>query len=48
MWFDIGAFFKDFLFPLSNNPNITEYVYEVEEIKKPFLFKANPVLHNVG
>lgn len=48
MWFDIGDFFKDFLFSLSNNPNITEYVYEVEEIKKPFLFKANPVLHNVG
>mgnify|MGYP006956714439 CR=1 FL=1 len=48
MWFDIGDFLKDFLFSLSNNSNITEYIYEVEEIKKPFLFKANPVLHNVG
>lgn len=48
MCFDIRDFLIDFLFTLSNNPNITEYVYEVEEIKKPFLFKANPVLHNVG
>lgn len=48
MWFYIGDFFKDFLSSLSNNPNITEYVCEVEKIKKPFLFKANPVLHNVG
>lgn len=48
MWFDIGDFLKDFLSSLSDNPNITEYIYEVEEIKKPFLFKANPVLRDVG
>lgn len=48
MWFDIGDFFKDFLFSLSNNPNITEYVYDIEKIKRPFLFKANPILRDVG
>lgn len=48
MWFDIGEFLKDFLFSLPNNPNITEYIYDIKKFKRPFLFNANPVLRDVG
>ena len=48
MSFDIRDFLRDFLFTLSNNTNIMEYIYDVEEIQRPFLFKAKPVLRDVG
>ena len=48
MCFDIRDFLRDFLFTLSNNPNITEYIFDVNEILKPFLFNANPLLRNAG
>lgn len=48
MSFDIRDFLRDFLFTLSNNPNIMEYIYDIEEIQRPFLFKAKPVLRDVG
>ena len=48
MGFDIRDFLRDFLSDLSNNPNIMEYIYAVEEIQRPFLFKAKPVLRDVG
>ena len=48
MCFDIRDFLRDFLFTLSNNPNITEYIFDVNEILKPFLFNATPLLRNAG
>ena len=48
MSFDIRDFLRDFLFTLSNNPNIMEYIYDIEKIQRPFLFKAKPVLRDVG
>lgn len=48
MRFDIRDFLIDFLFTLSNNPNITEYVCDVDEIERLFLIKDNPLLRNVG
>jgi hypothetical protein len=45
---DLEKFLKCFLFDLANNPNIQEYVYDIGEFQRPFLFKANPVLRYVG
>lgn len=48
MCFDIRDFLIDFLFTLSNNPNITEYIFNVYEIDRLFLLKDNPLLRNAG
>lgn len=42
--YNLRDFLRDFLFDLSDNPNITEFVYEVDEIARPSLLNINPIL----
>ena len=42
--YNLRDFLREFLFDLSNNSNITEYVYTLDEIQRPCLLNINPIL----
>lgn len=42
--YHLRDFLRDFLFELSDNPNITEFVYEIDQIQRPCLLNINPIL----
>lgn len=42
--YHLRDFLRDFLFDLSDNPNITEFVYEIDKIQRPCLLSINPIL----
>lgn len=42
--YNLIDFLRDFLFDLSDNPNITEFVYEVDKISRPSLWNIRPIL----
>lgn len=42
--YNLRDFLRDFLFDLSDNPNVTEFVYEIDEIQRPCLLNINPIL----
>ena len=42
--YNLRDFLIGFLFDLSDNPNVTEFVYEIDEIQRPCLLNINPIL----
>lgn len=42
--YHLRDFLRNFLFELSDNPHITEFVYDIDEIQRPFLLSINPIL----